>query len=202
MWYRIIRFLFLPWFKLFYMPKIKGKENLPESGNYVIVCNHFGKSDPIVILSMYKKKLYIMAKKEWFSTKLKAAFFTEFGAIPVDREKPDFASIKKCLTVLKDGNNLLVFPEGTRNKVNSDLQEIKGGAGMMAFTAKVPVVPFALKKKFKPFRKNELYIGNPFDYSDLYGQKRSSALDDILTERIRENLQKTVDIAQGKLSAE
>ena len=65
-----------------------------------------------------------MAKKEWFSTKFKAAFFTEFGAIPVDREKPDFASIKKCLTVLKDGSNLLVFPEGTRNKVKLEAEQL------------------------------------------------------------------------------
>ena len=69
---------------------------------------------------------------------------------------------------------------------------------MMAFMGKVPVLPVAMKKKFRAFHKNELYIGKPFDYSDLYGQKYTSALDAVLTERMREHLQITVDIAQGK----
>lgn len=198
MWYRLIRFLVLPWFKLLYMPKIKGKENIPKDGNYIIVCNHFGKADPIVILSMYKQKTYFLAKKEWFSTKIKSAFFTEMGAIPVDREKADFNSIKKCLTVLRRGDILTVFPEGTRNRKNDELQPLKGGAGMLAFTAKVPVLPIALKKKFRAFRKNELYIGKPFDYSDYYGEKYNSSLDAVLTERMRERLQGVVDLAQGK----
>ena len=200
--YRLLRFLVLPFFKLFYMPKIKGRENLPKDGNYVIVCNHFGKADAFVLVSLYKQKIYFMAKKEWFSSKFKAKLFNCVGAIPVDREKADFTSVKKCIDVLKRGDLLVIFPEGTRNKVNDDLQEIKGGAGMIAFLSKVPVVPVALKRKFKAFRKNELYIGKPFDYSEFYGRKLNSALDETLTEKMRENLQYTVDVAQGKITAE
>ena len=89
MWYKIIRFLALPWFRLFYMPKIKCKENMPKDGNYIIICNHFGKADAFLLVSMYKQKIYFMAKKEWFNGKFKAALFNELGAIPVDREKAD-----------------------------------------------------------------------------------------------------------------
>lgn len=200
MWYRIIRFIALPWFKLFYAPKIIGKENMPKDGNYVLVCNHFGKADAFVLVSLYKQKIYFMAKKEWFSNKFKAKLFDTLGAIPVDREKADFTSIKKCLAVVKRGDILAIFPEGTRNKINSDLQTIKGGAGMIAFMGKVPVLPVAMKKKFRAFRKNELYIGKPFDYSDLYDQRLNSELDEVLTERMRVNLQRVVDVAQGKIT--
>ncbi len=200
--YRLIRFLALPFFKLFYMPKIKGRKNLPKEGNYVIICNHYGKADAIVLVSLYKQKIYFMAKKEWFSGKFKAKLFSTLGAIPVDREKADFASVKRCLEVIKRGDILAIFPEGTRNKVNDELQEVKGGAAMIAFMAKATVVPVALKKKFKAFHRNELYIGKPFDYSEYYGQRLNSALDETLTEKMRANLQKTVDIAQGKLSEE
>lgn len=200
MWYRIIRFIALPWFKLFYAPKIIGKENMPKDGNYVLVCNHFGKADAFVLVSLYKQKIYFMAKKEWFSNKFKAKLFDTLGAIPVDREKADFTSIKKCLAVVKRGDILAIFPEGTRNKINSDLQTIKGGAGMIAFMGKVPVLPVAMKKKFRAFRKNELYIGKPFDYSDLYDQRLNSELDEVLTERMRVNLQRVVDVAQCKIT--
>lgn len=200
MWYRIIRFIALPWFKLFYAPKIIGKENMPKDGNYVLVCNHFGKADAFVLVSLYKQKIYFMAKKEWFSNKFKAKLFDTLGAIPIDREKADFTSVKKCLGVVKRGDILAIFPEGTRNKINSDLQTIKGGAGMIAFMGKVPVLPVAMKKKFRAFRKNELYIGKPFDYSDLYGQRLNAELDEVLTERMRVNLQRVVDVAQGKIA--
>lgn len=202
MWYKIIRFLALPLFKLLYHPKIKGKENLPKNGNYVVICNHFGKADAFLLVSLYKQKIYFMAKKEWFSSKFKAKLFNELGAIPVDRSKADFTSIKKCLSVIKRGDILAIFPEGTRNKVDDKLQEIKGGAGMIAFMGKVPVLPIAMKRKFKIFRKNELCIGKAFDYSDLYGQKFNSELDKTLTERLRDNLQRTVDEAQGKTVSE
>lgn len=200
--YRLIRFLALPFFKLFYMPKIHGKENLPKDGNYIIICNHFGKADAFVLVSLYKQKIYFMAKKEWFSSKFKAKLFSTLGAIPVDREKADFTSVKKCLEVIKRGDILAIFPEGTRNKVNDELQEIKGGAAMIAFMAKTTIVPVALKKKFKAFRRNELYIGKPFDYSEYYGQKLNSDLDVVFTDKMRENLQKTVDVAQGKRAEE
>ena len=73
---------------------------------------------------------------------------------------------------------------------------------MIAFMGKVPVLPIAMKRKFKIFRKNELCIGKAFDYSDLYGQKFNSELDKTLTERLRDNLQRTVDEAQGKTVSE
>ena len=66
-------------------------------------------------VDLVNKKINFMAKKEWFKGKFKNWLFRSLGAIPVDREKPDFASIKACLKVLKDDKPLVVFPEGTRN---------------------------------------------------------------------------------------
>lgn len=198
--YKVLRFIALPIFKLFYHPKVNGRENIPQEGNYVVVCNHFGKADAAALVSLYKQKIFFMAKKEWFEKKFMSKLFTTLGGIPIDRENADLASIRKCLSVVKRGDILVIFPEGTRNKVDDTLQEIKGGAGMIAYLAKVKVLPVALKKKFRVFARNELYIGKPFDYSEFYGQKLGSDLDAALTEKMRENLQFTVDIAQGKIS--
>ena len=162
--FKLLIWIILPFYKLLYLPKVKGKENLPKNSGFVVVCNHFAKVDAFMMVDLFKKKINFMAKKEWFDTKFKNKLFRWLGAIPVDREKADFTSIKTCLKILKDDKPLVIFPEGTRNKVNTELQEIHGGANLIAFKAGVPIVPVAMNKKFTitlDENKVKEYLGSP-----------------------------------------
>ena len=134
--------------------------------------------------TLYRRKIFFLGKKEWFSSKFKSWFFRKLGGIPVDREKADITSLKNCLKTLKNGKTLVVFPEGTRNKTEEDLLPLKGGAAMLAYMSKVKIVPVAMSKRFRPFRKNYAYIGEPFDFSDREG-KFNAALGEELTETVR-----------------
>ena len=131
-----------------------------------------------------------MAKKEWFTSKLKAKIFTWLGGIPIDRDNVDVMAIKKCFETLKKGNRLVVFPEGTRNKTQEvDLLPIKGGANLIAFKAKVKIVPVAMRSKFKIFSKNNyMCIGKPFGYEEYEGQRLTDELNKKLTEEMAEKL--------------
>ena len=155
---RAVAFFF---FKLFYRPKILGRENLPKDGSFILVSNHKGKVDVFAIASLFKRKIYFLAKKEWFNGKCKAKLFKWMGAIPVDRDNIDITSIKTCFATLKNGNVLVIFPEGTRNKDNEvPLLPIKGGASMIAFKSKTKVVPVFMKEKYKIFKNSMLYLRN------------------------------------------
>ncbi len=178
------------------MPRIIGKKNLPKKGPYVLVCNHFAKIDVFVIVDFKWKKINFMAKKEWFNTKFKDKFFRWMGAIPVDREKADFTSIKACLKVLKDDKPLVVFPEGTRNKINTELQPIHGGANLIAFKAGVPIVPVGMNKKFKVFGKNYVYIGKPYVLDEYKNEKFTAELGEKLNETMREKMEECIKEAQ------
>ena len=94
------------------------------------------------------------AKKEMFKNKFLSWFWRGMGLISLDRQKTDFTALKTSLSVLKDGKKLVIFPEGTRNKVNTELQEIKGGTALFAIKAKVPIVPMWIEKRGKIFRRN------------------------------------------------
>ena len=201
MFHKICRAIATFFIKVFYRPKIKGLENLPKEGGFMLVSNHLSMIDCVVIVTLFKQKIYFMAKKEIFDKKLKEKFFRWCGGIPVDRENLDLKSIKECFKKLKDGEVLVVFPEGTRNKKQEvDLLPIKGGASLLAFKAGTKVVPIAMKNKFKIFRKNYLYIGEPYDYSEYKGQKLDAELTDKLTEdmsnRILDCLHKTREMAE------
>ena len=141
-----------------------------------------------------------MAKKEWFKSKFSNKFFRWLGAIPVDRDNADITSIRVCFQTLKDGNKLVIFPEGTRNKANDGtLLPIKGGAGLIAFKSKVKVVPIVIKERYRFLRKNYINIGLPFDFSEFNGQKTTPELiekfKDIMQEKLSEGLKDVNDFA-------
>lgn len=190
MFHKICRRIVFPILRLFYRMKVKGLENLPQGENYIIVSNHLGMIDCFAIATMYKQKIYFMAKKELFNKKLKAKFIRWLGGIPVDREKLDITTIKECFKTIKNGDILVVFPEGTRNRRvdEVDLLPLKGGANLIAFKTGVKVVPVGMAKKYKVFRKNYMYIGEAYDYSEYQGQKLSAELSDKLTEDMRQRL--------------
>lgn len=125
-----------------------------------------------------------------FNTKFKAWFFKSVYVIPIDRKTPSVNSIKTSLKVLKSGNLLSMFPEGTRNKTDEDLQDIKGGCCMLAIKAKVPIIPINIKKKPKLFRRNKIIIGKPFELKDFYDQKLNSDVLDKASEIVYEELKK------------
>ena len=123
-----------------------------------------------------------------------------YGLIPVDRSKADILALKQCFTVLKQGENLAIFPEGTRNKVNDELQELKGGASLIALKAGVPVVPVMMYKRFRPFRRNFVRIGKQFDYEEFKGQKATAevveATEKIMREKMIECREELVEIVE------
>ena len=107
--YWLCRPLMWLFYKLFYPVKIIGKENCVKKGRSLVVCNHLGKSDVLVIGALYKDKTYFLSKKEWFNNKAFGWLLDKLGAIPVDRDNPSISSIKKSITVLKSNKRLAIF---------------------------------------------------------------------------------------------
>ncbi len=183
-WQRFLRCLG----NAFYPCKFYGKENLPEGG-CVIVSNHFSVVEALMYLNISKQRPYFLAKKEICKNKFTNWLFVSFGAIPIDRSKPDMKAMLAAMRVLKEGEKLVIFPEGTRNKSGTDeLQSIKGGAGVFATRSKCPIVPAMLLKKPRIFTKTKIIVGKPFELSDYYDKKLLDtdveAMDDIVREKM------------------
>ena len=96
---------------------------------------------------MIWRKQYCVAKKELFKNKLIKIFLKGMNAIPIDRQKVEISTVKKCLSVLKNNKILTIFPEGTRNKTKEPLGDIKSGASIFATKSNSPIVPIWIKKK-------------------------------------------------------
>lgn len=171
--------------KCVYPSKTYGLENIPDGGA-LLVSNHLSVIDSVYIRRIFKSDgVYTLAKKELFEKKISGKILLSFGAIPVDRDKPDMKTLLAAANVLKRGDKLVIFPEGTRNKTgNTELLPFKGGSVVLAAKSKRPIVPIVIYKKAKIFRKTPVIIGEPFEFSEYYGKKLS-------TEEITE-MEKTV----------
>ncbi len=118
--YRVGRFLLSPLFKLYYNPKIYGKENLQIPGSKIIVSNHYHLYDQFNTIISTKEFIKYLAKKEYFDSPLKRFLFSHVGCIPVDRSKKDEYASMEAKNVLNKMSAIGLFPEGTRNKLKLD----------------------------------------------------------------------------------
>ena len=161
--YKLFKLILGPIFKLYYNPKVIGKENIPKDGSILVVGNHVHLMDQCVPILSTKRVINYMAKKEYFDNKKTAWFFKSAGCISVDRSKKDENAVISALEVLENGGAIGLFPEGTRNKTKDLLLPFKFGAVSMANKTDSYLVPFGISGEYK-FRSKNLVVefGKPF----------------------------------------
>lgn len=149
-------------FKLYYNPKIIGKNNIPETGALIICANHKHLMDQCPIIISTKRMIHYLAKKEYFDGKF-AFFFKASGCIPVNRSVKDQEAKDHAINLLKQGYVVGLFPEGTRNKTKEFLLPFKYGAVSMAKKTNAQIVPVGITGDYKFRSKNlTIKIGQPF----------------------------------------
>ena len=176
--------------RLLYPVKIIGRKNMPK-GKILVVGNHLSAADIVMQLSNLPGFRYIVAKKELNRNKFIGAFLAALGAIYIDRGKADLAAMKKILGVMQKGYGLSIFPEGTRNRKDNMLGQIKEGAAMFAIKGKAVVVPVMVYEKARLFRRNYLLVGKPFSLEKYYGKRADAALLKEASDIIEANMLKT-----------
>lgn len=154
--FRISKGILSVFFKLFFHPKIIGRENIPETGGVILAGNHRHIFDPCMPIISTKRPVHYMAKKELFSG-IFGWFFKLVGCISVDRGHDNTLAKNEAIKVLEEGKVLGIFPEGTRNKTNDILLPFKYGAVSMSKKTNAYIVPFAITGKYKLFN-NDLTI--------------------------------------------
>ncbi len=172
---------------LYHWPRFRGRENLPE-GPCVICANHAGFADPLWVFLLMKTRLppWTMARSSLFEKPVFGPFLASMRAFPVDRDNPDLTAVKKSLSVLKNGEKLLIFPEGTRVKKGKK-SEPKSGAVLLAQRAGVPLVPVYLTHKRRPFAPMRVIMGKA--YTPAYTSRRPDAAElEALTAELMEKV--------------
>lgn len=169
-----------PFVRFLFPVKIIGKENLITDKRALIICNHYSGMDTTVLVGrIFKKELNVITKVEAFESKIGNAFLKHIGCIPIVRGEPDMSAHKKILSVLKNDKQLMMFPEGTRNKeLSKKLLPFKTGAAVYAIKTKAPVVPMIYYRKTGVFKKTYLVIGKPISLEKYYDKNVNNIKDE------------------------
>jgi len=131
--------------------------------------------------------VHVISKVEIFRIPFISTFMWKMGMIPVDRSINDVNSLKTMLSYLKNGEKVLIFPEGTRSSEH-DSQAAKSGAVKLAERAGVPILPVFVSRKKPLFKKTKVVIGEPYT---IEKQKEKRTVEDyaILSEELMNKIQ-------------
>lgn len=166
--YNIIRSLCIGISKILFKSKIEGIENIPEEGPVMLCSNHISNWDPILLIAHQKRKIFYMAKEELFKNRLLNKFLRAIGTFPVSRGKGDKSALNNSIEIIKKGEVLGIFIEGTRSK-NGEFLKPKSGAGFIAYESKCNVLPVCITyNKNKKIRKEVIIsFGETIKFEDI-----------------------------------
>ncbi|CQR46706.1 1-acyl-sn-glycerol-3-phosphate acyltransferase [Paraliobacillus sp. PM-2] len=163
-----------------------GKENIPKNGPVIICSNHISNLDPPVVGITCPREIYFMAKEELFRNKLLGGLLLRVKAFPIKRGMQDRDALKKALAILKEGNTLGLFPEGTRSKTGK-IGKGLSGVGFFALRSQATVIPCAIIGPYKKGKRLKVVYGEAIEMDQLRKNKaKASEVTDVIMENIRE----------------
>lgn len=151
-----------------------GVENMPEEGSVILAANHTSFLDPPLVGIASKRAVWYLARRTLLEWPLLGPVFPSLNVIPVDRDGNDRSALKAIVRLLREGEGVVLFPEGTRSP-DGTLQQGKPGIGMIVSKSGAPVVPVRVFGAHEAFPKNaklphpvqiDVVFGKPLFFSD------------------------------------
>lgn len=201
--YRISRFFVYMFFRIYYLLKVRGLDNLPEGGGYILAVSHQSFFDPFLAGCPIPHFICFMARKTlWEKRYFRFLDFLFRNVIPLKRGVPDRSALKNAMLRLDGGWVILMFPEGTRTHDGS-IGPIKKGPAFISCRTGAPVVPGVLKGAFDvwprtrklprllgwPFRRLEVRLGAPIrpeEFEEYSGREKTVAMTSQLEQQLHE----------------
>lgn len=186
LFYNCIRMLAKLYIFLIYKVKIVGMENVPKNGAVIVAANHISNHDPIILMSLLKRKIHFMAKQELFRFGISKWFFKKLSAIPVERKGGKvIRPVRHSLAVIHQGEVLGIFPEGKRCKHDETVRPKKGVA-FFGYQTGVSVLPITILRMKKGYRRPIKVLISPLiDVTTLHTTDYS-VLSEFIMKQIRE----------------
>ena len=153
--------------------KVYGRENLIEDGAAILASNHQSYLDPPCIGMACRNDIYYLARNTLYQRPVIGPLLKRLNTVPVDRDRGDVSSIKAIIRLLRSGQRVIIFPEGTRSS-DGKLQPARAGLGMIIAKTLAPVVPVRVFGSFEALprvgglklRPVSVVVGKPMRFSE------------------------------------
>jgi 1-acyl-sn-glycerol-3-phosphate acyltransferase len=172
-----------PFLTLFIGLKVRGRENLPERGPFLLVANHTSHLDTVSLLALFRlprlREIRPVAAADYFGRNAFVSWFsrTFFNILPIVRKREEMSAEndprRAMVEALEAGDSLLIFPEGTRGASSEDIGRFKAGvAYLVEHVPNLPVVPAYLENMGRSLPKGTI-VPVPFFCKVTIGPART-----------------------------
>jgi 1-acyl-sn-glycerol-3-phosphate acyltransferase len=173
--------------------RVQGRHLIPAGGPVLVCANHQSYFDPVIVGLTFNRRMNYLARKSLFRFYPFRWLIEALGAIPIDREGVGLSGMKECLRRIKDGEVVLIFPEGTRTR-DGEVSALHPGFVMLARRGGVTLLPVGIDGAFDAWPRDSamprgstiaVCVGEPMPASEV------QQLDDLqliaaVEERIRQ----------------
>ena len=171
--------------RLIWIKEVKGRENLPKSGAYIIAANHQSYLDFLCIQAVMPARLTFLAAERFFDSRLCGPILKRLGHIRVDRSAKDKSeTIEEVITALNIGRTVAIFPQGGLSR-NGKIEKTRTGVARFALMTGAKVVPVGIRGTYEVFppgakrpklkKMVEINIGAPMNLSEYRGRQDNPA---------------------------
>jgi 1-acyl-sn-glycerol-3-phosphate acyltransferase len=182
----LIRWLLRLLLNLIAKIEIRGYDNVPETGAFVIATNHIGMLDSCMLFyALNRWDVFIPVGEKWEESAFLRWLGKYFNFVFIDRFNPDLKAMRKIIGLMQNGNILVIAPEGTRSRIGG-LNEGKPGVSYLAAKLNRPIVPVGLAgtedkviiDNLKHFRRSHILVtaGKAFNLPPYPTQDRDIVL--------------------------
>ena len=170
--------------RVFFRMRVVHPERMVASGPLILAVNHTSYFDPPLAGICSRRGVYVLARKTLLKWPFFGPLFPAMNVIPVERDGNDMSALREVIKKIKEGNGVVLFPEGTRSK-DGNIQPARAGIGFVIAKTGAPVLPMRIFGAYDAFPKNSkrlhftqitVVIGEPlvFSPSDLASATRET----------------------------
>lgn len=184
--------------------RVHGREHVPARGAAIIACNHvFDLDSQYLGVALLPRVIHYMAKQELLEKPVIGPFLRACHVYPVNRKNPGPSFLKHTLAVLRQGDLVGIFPEGTRSAEGGPL---KTGAVRLALKAHVPIIPAHYRgpDRWRDLLRRplaEIRFGPPLDLSPHAGRPVTDGMVASLVEELAAAMQRLATAAGAQAGA-
>ena len=204
LWYDSVRLIVGGGPSAAYRLRVEGRERLPAEGGYILAPSHRSMMDIPLTSWLSRRPLRYMGKASLFRIPVAGTFFRSLGGFAVARDGTDRKALRDAMEMLRNGDVLLLYPEGTRQN-GPKIQTLQPGAAYLALRAGVPIVPVGIagteeilrshRIKWPRFGRVAIVVGEPIVIPPRESGVVPREQVDELTVRLHDALQVVFDAA-------
>ena len=159
--------------RVFFRMRVVHPERMVESGPLILAVNHTSFFDPPLAGICSRRGVYYLARKTLLQWPFFGPLFPAMNVIPVERDGNDISALREVIKKIREGNGVVLFPEGTRSK-DGNIQPARAGIGFVIAKTGAPVLPMRIFGAYDAFPKNSkrlhfaritVVIGEPLFFS-------------------------------------